>query len=645
MNRLKKHVKLARLLMTLICALSLFSFTTRAEEDVNRYIEQFVQNTQNPFMLVNSNTEYIDPFIGNLKINQVDLVLKGRNGMDFSLVRDYNSAESGLFDITYQSVIEDNPNEVYYDIGSGWSFDIPYMRYMGYNATLDRGLWEINYGSAGSDVIINFGDRNSGTGTEFKNNKNKDKQVYWVTDSTEFVSGSHYAFIMMEFQNGTKWYFSEKGMLLGQIDRYGNTIRYEYDIVTLPREEGNGLSLDRERIRVKKVIDTLGRNVNFQYNTDNVTVSVTDGVKTQQVRYNFTKVTDLTTMRPGDGLEGLIDYKDKVLSSVMDIDGNTTSYTYNFVNGRKSYLTKTVDNEPYIYMYALLSQVNNPGGSKTKYEYTKSIKNLDLGAIEFYKITRRYDEVIIGDGSTRSENNKQYNYSFDQSSEYDGYPLYGFNFQTFSYRPYPSDFKIRVSVTDNLGTTEYIADETLSVQEIIRNTSETKTVEERKYDVNNRQKQVISKVYEAGSTEDYIQTIAHSQVDEYGRLVASWSPLTPVDGSYVPQSDEYKTTYTYDNRYGNLVSKTYKQDASTTIEERNVLTSDGKSIERKEIYANGTLKEKSSYVYDSYGNIINGKVYQDGFTNYVEHAYDYNTTGRNAYLTSVTTKKCTRCRW
>ncbi len=93
------------------------------------------------------------------------------------------------------------------------------------------------------------------------------------------------------------------------------------------------------------------------------------------------------------------------------------------LNGRKSYLNKTIDNEPYIYMYALLSQVNNPGGTKTKYEYSKSIKNLGLGSIEFYKINRRYDEVILGDGSTRTEDNKQYNYSFDKSSEYDGYPL------------------------------------------------------------------------------------------------------------------------------------------------------------------------------------------------------------------------------
>ncbi|WP_113672759.1 RHS repeat domain-containing protein [Vallitalea guaymasensis] len=636
-NQRNSLKKIAQLVMIILCITSLSTLTVNAEEtDNNRYIDQFIQNNQNPFALYNSDNEYISPFIGNLGISETDLSLKGKNGLDFTLTRNYNSGESSLFDLTRDSVIEDNPNEIFYDIGSGWSFDIPYVRYIGYNAYLDRGLWEINYGASGSDIVTHFGNRDTKSGTTFKNDKNENKQFYFAID--EFTSGQYNSVVMLEYQNGLKMYFAEEGMLLGQVDRYGNTIRYEYEEVTLPREEGNGLSLPRTRYRLKRVIDTLGRNIYFQYNTNSVTVSVTDNGKTKQIVYGFTKVTDLTSLRP-ENYEGLVDYTDKVLSSVTNPAGERTTYTYKFDRGRKNYYGKSVDGQENIYMYALLEEITYPGGTKSNYEYQKSIRNLGfIGGYEFFKISKRYDKVFLGDGTSRIENETNYNYSFDKSSEFDGYPLYGFDMDTFSYRNFPDDFKIRVSVTNNLGTTEYVADKELSVQEIIRTTASTKSIEERKYDGNHRIIKKIIKDYASTSSDIYQESVTHYQLDNYGRTTATWNPLTPIDSGYNVLNDEYKVTYTYDNRFGHLLSKKFKQNQNTTIEERYTLTSDGKSIAAKEIYSNNSRKEKQSYTYDNYGNITTEKKYKDDFSNYIETIINYGATGRNAYPTSATVK-------
>lgn len=625
-------------LIIIICCISSLSIMVAAESDTdtNRYIDQFIQNTQNPFQLYNADNESISPFIGNLSISETDLTLKGKNGLDFVLTRNYNSGESSLFDLTRDSVIEDNPNETYYDIGGGWSFDIPYVRYIGYNAHLDRGLWEINYGSAGSDIVTNFGDRETKKGTTFKNDKNEDKQFYFAIN--EFTSGQYQSAVLLEYQNGLKMYFAEDGMLLGQIDRYGNTIRYEYEEVILPRDKNNSLSVEKTRYRLKRVIDTLGRNIYFNYNNDSLKISVFDGGETKQIVYRFSNVKDLTTLRP-ENYDGLLDYTDRVLTSVTNPLGEETSYTYTFNRARKNYYGKTIEGQEYIYIYTLLKEITYPGGTKTNYEYQKSVRNLGFtGAYEFFKISKRYDKVSLGNGDTRIENMKEYNYSFDKSSEFDGYPLYGFDLETFSYRDFPNDFKIRVSVNDNLGITEYIADKELNVQQIIHTTDSTKNIEDRIYDRKNRITKKIVKDYESPTSDNYMEAITHYQLDNYGRTTAIWSPLTPTDSSNKVLSDKYKVTYDYDNRYGHLINKTYKQNETTTIEERNTLTADGKSISVKEVYCNGAIKEKHNYTYDNYGNVISQKNYKDDFSNYVETILSYVNSGRDAYPTSVTVK-------
>ena len=74
------------------------------------------------------------------------------------------------------------------------------------------------------------------------------------------------------------------------------------------------------------------------------------------------------------------------------------------------------------------------------------------------------------------------------------------------------------------------------------------------------------------------QIITSMTYDQYGNVTAEWSPLA--EGSTI--DTEYKTTYTYGGPYQLLLSKTYKTNLNTTVEERNTLTEDGRSIARTE---------------------------------------------------------------
>lgn len=96
-------------------------------------------------------------------------------------------------------------------------------------------------------------------------------------------------------------------------------------------------------------------------------------------------------------------------------------------------------------------------------------------------------------------------------------------------------------------------------------------------------------------------------------------------------------TYTYDGTYHFPLTKTYKQDADTTIREEYVPTQNGKSIEYINIYVNDVLKRKVRYAHDAYGNIINEKNYINS-TDYVEKEYTYQN---GAYVVNEKVKQVT----
>ena len=87
------------------------------------------------------------------------------------------------------------------------------------------------------------------------------------------------------------------------------------------------------------------------------------------------------------------------------------------------------------------------------------------------------------------------------------------------------------------------------------------------------------------------------------------------------------TTYTYDGTYNMPLTVEYKQNASTTISQKNTLSADKKSVIQNATYENNQEKTKTAFAYDTKGRPINEKTYIDA-TNYIEKQYDYGNSGQ-----------------
>jgi hypothetical protein len=107
------------------------------------------------------------------------------------------------------------------------------------------------------------------------------------------------------------------------------------------------------------------------------------------------------------------------------------------------------------------------------------------------------------------------------------------------------------------------------------------------------------------------------------------------DANKLPLNDEFKVSYDYQPTYHYITSKTYKKDASTTLQESNVPSADGKTISRITIKENNVLKKQSDYLYDTYGNVIEERNFQDDWASYIPIKFSYYNslaTRNGAYL-------------
>jgi len=117
--------------------------------------------------------------------------------------------------------------------------------------------------------------------------------------------------------------------------------------------------------------------------------------------------------------------------------------------------------------------------------------------------------------------------------------------------------------------------------------------------------------------------------DNKGNVIHYWPALS--EGNTA--DTEYKISMTYHNLYNYLTSKAYKRDAATTINEQNVPSANGKTVDQSTVSENGTLKAKSEFLYDIYGNVTKSKDYADlSAGTYIETD---NTYANGTYLTGI----------
>jgi RHS repeat-associated core domain len=619
-----------------------------------------------PFSQSKSQEENISKVTGDLSLTKTDLLLKGKNGLDFSLTRYYEQSQASIYnpyvqsvgsyyqpgcwyvyawagtsppffntytsyaeadsfyhtwlnlnlldptcnygaqapftvnqyvayEINYYNKIDTSSNQNRYsDLGEGWAFDLPYIENR-------NGYSYLHYGSAGT-WLIDFS--SSADMCHLKDYNLKD--MILNTDNQSFSNGEKSSYYVLEQKEGKKIYFGDDGRLLGIKDKFNNVIIFKHNTT----RTGSPI--------INYIKDSVGREINIDYSSDKVTVTVNDPTNIDNNRtilYNKTASS--------------IDANKYVLSSVVDPELRNTSYEYEFKDAKISMLDKNYDT--YVTnKYACLSKTIYPTGAETNYTYQISTKNCgNDGVMEFYKIYERSD---IQDGV--SYNYKKYNYKFNGTEEYDGYPTY------ISEATIPDSYVTQTQVVDSSNNSEiYTFNKKLLCVDLLSEGTDHKSETINEYDLVKRlltktEQKVFNK--STGTSISKIQNYEYDS-ENYRDLINYWD--VQADGDKL--NGEYKTTYSYDSTYHYVTSKTYKKDANTTIvEEYSPYTNDTREVQWFRLKENGLTKKQIQYVYDSYGNVIEERQYKDNLVDYISIKYDYtdNVTARNgkfngAYMT------------
>ncbi|MCX8132306.1 MAG: hypothetical protein N3I35_19705, partial [Clostridia bacterium] len=701
-----------------------FVFADSVTDNYNNYvypISVYKQGSVESFSIRNSaQSEYIDPASGNLDISQTDLVLKGRNGLDLAITRNYSLYDAnycelqcyvssskytvyslgfgvngtqtvykyingvlssttpstfvsqapyysysqpaqlladrynnGEFDTSYSYmsgndtimevykysdfkaeiryyffpdgmpwIIYDTPywdelkndtvNENYFNLGTGWSLDFPFIEERGDYEYLhygSYGTWLISFDSDGGDSHL--------VGYPFKDRI--------VTCDGTYNNGEMNSSYVLTEKDGKKTYFGSDGRLLGIKDRFGNEIKFYHDT-----------SINYHPL-ISKIIDSVGRTVNITYSSSRVTIEVVDDTEpanNKKIYYN----------RAAGGPFG----SDYNLTSVVDPAGRETKYEYTSNPTRFCYRKKDPVYAEATNYYACLKSITYPTGGKTEYKYSDpryTTRNLGvLGNEQFLKVTERAD--YKKDGSRHSYKKYIYNNYFigDGKIEYDGYPNY-FNTSI------PGSHVVTTDIDDVLGnrqtyTYKYLQNPSKSEVSmfctgILSTGADHKIEVINTYDPQLKLKTAtVNRVYNK-STGKYIEKVENYQYDSVFRdLLGYWDAQASRDANNIPIDDEHKTSYTYDIQYHYPITKTYKKDGATTITEEYTPYADHKAIEWARIKENGTLRKQAQYLYDSYGNVSEERNYLDNWTDFVavKYSYDDNVGMRNekfngAYLT------------
>ncbi|WP_432663363.1 S8 family serine peptidase [Wukongibacter baidiensis] len=533
-----------------------------------------------PFDYRRNGKEYINAGNGSLTYEEVDISLPGRNGLDLNIITRYQMKDATTFTYLDKSTPKFDGASPF---GLGWNlgFSHFYRLSNGRFLRLSTGeTYELYYNGGSWDL----------KGYELND-------IDFDDDDNSFNNGQENSKYVLSYKNGKKEYFGREGNLLGIVDRYGNTITFEYKYWG-------------ETLAITKIIDTLGRSIDISYanyienDLRKTVITAPDG---STIEFILEKI-------HGDYTSGSsIDlYK---LVKKIDQEGRETDFEGTVREASRMAGENSGRND-----LVTIDEITYPTGAKSYYSYEKVKGRLSSNTSmysEYYRITSRYDKVnvvrlnedtysYIGDysayGVTDSEALRNYTYTTTITNSEGTERILTFK------RRNPDGRKIKEEIKEN-GTTllmetnyEYDGDELPTREETISynptsGTSMTKTTE---------------RAYDSGQYGDLIE-----YTDELGN----------------------KTTYTYDSNFHRLESvekNINSSDYQKTVNQIDPITGNvNKSIQH---YMDDEALRfiETDYTYDSYGNMTSEKTQiEDGI--YITKNYEYDALYQHGYLTKAYT--------
>lgn len=574
-----------------------------------------------------------------------------------------------------------NKNRSFSDLGVGWEFDFPYIEIKNETRYIDYEEREIpyeyfHYGTKGTWCF-----EKSSTYSNLVGYYLKDMQLSYYNSKFDGRSTSY----LLTEADGKKSYFGTRGELLGVEDRFGNQIRFYY---------GNNL---HNYYVLNKIIDSVGREVTFDYKPkttiekyDNFTQSTIDVdrytivVTVKEPTSNTTKSITYTkdqifgvrlTYTDIDGEEHTTDISDSLnsqpnpklfnLTVVTDSEGLSTKYSYDNSYSLLSITDKNLEAHGTEIPYSYMNSISYPTGALYIFSKKDRKDNFGTDGIRGYSA---YSTATLKNYYFNENTNKISNFNVSsktivhnnsiketsnpatQLTTASGYPYYR------NIKEIPSNIKYVVGIENKdfkkdgekrLTTNSYIyqndelllADSTVEgvgtqiVDGITSYPAFMRTTTSYSYNNKNLCENQETKTFsdsENDTHNNYVMSKIQRTYDAWGNVLTE-----TLNGD-----TNRKTTYTYNSTYHYPIKKEYKRDSDTTIVENYTPNTDQKTIKESTIIENNSTKKKSTYEYDTYGNVtkeirygVNGDMSQCSTTDYKYS--DSDNIISNAYVTSA----------
>ncbi|EMS69249.1 RHS repeat-associated core domain-containing protein [Ruminiclostridium cellobioparum] len=685
MKNIQNH--LIKIFILLVIFITLMPFKSAnaetLEEQLNNLVgpkQQYSTMLSPAYLRNNENEVSVDPQSGSLTLKQTDYVLPGRNGLDLKVERIYKNDTSNvhemrayysggaLVDYIYSDVTTSSFYENRYNLGVGWRFSFPTIEN---RQNSDGSSFKYLHTESGDIYRLVGPTVVEGINTyTLENHTVKDLDV---KEDASYNNGQYQSKYVMIEKNGNKTYFDSDGRILSIIDRYSNTIKFEYSAISYTID-----GYTRVRTVITKITDTVGRIVNIQYKEDpNFTVIKNpDGSISGDLQGKFQVIIYLPDSTPNDLTDNkkiIYDKSGLLYSStslhnireriqrVYDTDGNL-KYHYWFDQPDLGFTYNNGSSYSVTNRYDILNQIDYCKSNKlTRFVYGTYTKQLSSwGSMQYRKITQMQDLSKTGFDDTKTNYWDKYicdikdKTTYSYTNEPDGYGYSGYNGYDDNYLK--NTYRYYSEVTDMRGAkNKYTYDglgETINVES---RGNDHKIVSTTTYDTNKLPQRNESLEYnvvngQASGTpvkkvEDYVydpfgnltQYSGPSYRDSNGKLTGN--TYTTPEGTTV---NEHTVVYTYaTDQYHALTSKTWKKDAITTSRIAYTVDLNGNITQEKKVHTeNGTDKSiLTDYLYDSYGNMTQSKChYSDNTNNTYTENYEYAVDAdgvdqKGAYLT------------
>lgn len=616
-----------------------------------------------PFKYEQNTAENVSVNTGALLYQHEDILLPGKNGLDLSITRRYDSSEAHAYNPAY--VMQPVAHLAFYvEWGTEFVYIAPETREETFIGLVEGPYYEhydvIEAAEAFAEEKLSSNDNNA-TGYVVRT---------YVEDPTEYISGYDYIEVDYTTLNnhnesiyglGLGWslgFSSMEKIELGDDYAFvlhladGRTLEAMSDLslsgygaeeftlasatglsngsYVLTYKDGKQEYFDSNG-RIIKIEDRYGNAISFVHTTQNgyPKITITDTVGRVVVIFSSALVNGERTVSVSVSGEILAQYVVRDVEGMQDAsylaeyrDAMNTQTAYSYLAAVAEFnpycevtLGESENESDYLNPTVLLEKISHPTGAESIFNYeslTVPLYGWDYyGEMQQYRITSRFDKESTD--STVLKNHRTYTYPVAY------YELEQLVDSPVNYQTVVSDGELTHTYTFN---SSHLCTETvMKAGDVLLSKTETSYTDKKLPSVQ------TNYVYNQADPSVFMKTSVKYTYDGKNNVTGAWTARA--EGNY--RSAEHKVSYTYDAKYSIPLTTEYKKDATTTVRVVNTLSDDKKQIVREQVYENNVLKSQVDYGYDSFGNVTSMWTYKDGFSDYTEIVYTYQN---GAYLQS-----------